>query len=195
MMRNEHGLHRVNDERAGDPADELLAVRCQLGEREAFDALVERWHGPLWNYLRRVVGDDERAAEAVQEVWLRVVRGIGRLRDCSRLRAWLFGIARRVVMDRLREKYAEPPHVSLDDSDIAAAEDSPDVIEAIDLMRKELAQLPVAEREVLALFYLRELSLKELADVLAVPIGTVKSRLFRARHALRQQLLDKGIEP
>ena len=81
--------------------DELLVIRCQLGERSAFDELTERWHPPLWKYVRRLAGEDDAAKDVAQDVWLRVLRGIGRLRDGSRLRPWLFGIARRALMDRL----------------------------------------------------------------------------------------------
>src|SRR5215207_4493533 len=88
--------------------DELLVVRCQLGEREAFDELIDQWHARLWQYARRLAGSDEAADDAVQDVWLRVLRGIAQLRDSTKLRAWLFGIARRVLMDRLRQQYAAP---------------------------------------------------------------------------------------
>ena len=77
--------------------DELLVVRCQLGERPAFDDLIDRWHAPLWKYARRLTGSDDAAQEVAQDVWLRVLRGIHRLRDGARLRAWLFGIARRAA--------------------------------------------------------------------------------------------------
>jgi RNA polymerase sigma factor (sigma-70 family) len=186
--------------------DELLAVRCQLGETSAFDELIQRWHEPLWKFVRRLTDDDDAAAETVQDVWVRVLRGIGRLRDGTRLRAWLFGIARRAVMDRLRERYADAHVVSADDersggaalsevtspspgSGAGASPDDPAVIEEdLERMHDALAKLPVTEREVLTLFYLQELSLGEVAEVLDVPVGTVKSRLFRARHALRARL-------
>ena len=54
--------------------DELLAIRCQLGESAAFDDLIARWHGPLWAFARRLTGDDEAAREIVQDVWLRAIR-------------------------------------------------------------------------------------------------------------------------
>ena len=74
------------DTGAGALEDELLAIRCQLGEREAFDALIDRWHEPLHHYARRVAGTDEGADDVIQDVWLRVLRGIARLKDPSRLR-------------------------------------------------------------------------------------------------------------
>jgi RNA polymerase sigma factor (sigma-70 family) len=172
--------------------DELLVIRCQLGERPAFEELVERWHPPVWKYIRRVAGDDDAAWDVAQDVWLRVLRGIVRLRAAASLRPWLFGIARRALMDRLRHQYAAPIDADVDLAELVADTSSDASEEEIAAMERELARLPVIEREVLTLFYLRELSLTEVADVLGVPVGTVKSRLFRARRQLRHGLNTEG---
>lgn len=170
-----------------DRVDTLLAVRCQLGERAAFDDLIKRWAMPLRRYVGRVAGNAE-ADELVQDIWLRVLQGIGRLQDPSRLRAWLFGIAHRRLMDRLRQIYAAPIDAGADADELAFDAPDPDrALEARELERS-LERLPPPEREVLSLFYLDELPLTEVAQVLAVPVGTVKSRLFRARKLLKQQL-------
>jgi len=190
MAPTPHDPRPVRD----DLLDELLAVRCQLGERAAFDELIERWHSPLWHYVRRLLGDGDMAAEVLQEVWIRVLRGLPTLRQPSRLRAWLFTIARRTAMDRLRIKYSEPPAASIDDVDVAGPEE-PDLAQDLEAMQQELARMPLVEREVLVLFYLEELTLDQIAAVLGVPPGTVKSRLFRARRMLRQQMTAKGVNP
>ena len=169
-------------------ADELLVVRCQLGEPEAFDDLIALWHAPLWLFIRRMSGQDEEAQDILQDVWLRVIRGIARVRDGSRLRGWLFGIARRVLMDRLRRQYAVPPASEVDTEDLAAESDPPDRDSDLEALDAALETLPLIEREVLTLFYLRDLSLVEIADALDIPIGTVKSRLFRARRLARAAL-------
>jgi RNA polymerase sigma factor (sigma-70 family) len=173
-------------------SDELLVVRCQLGEPDAFDALIGQWQGPLWRYVRRMAGRDDIAQDLLQDVWIRVIRGIARLRDGSRLRGWLFGIARRVLMDRLRREYAAPGLADLDPADLAAEPDPADSEADLAAMENALDSLPTIEREVLTLFYLRDLSLAELADALSVPIGTVKSRLFRARKLLRAAMLERS---
>jgi RNA polymerase sigma factor (sigma-70 family) len=175
-----------------DRADELLAIRCQMGDPAAFDDLIARWHGPLWTYVRRLVGADEAAREVVQDVWVRVIRGIARLRDGSKLRAWLFGIARRTLMDRLREQYAKPSGPDIDINDIPADTSTDEVEEDLLALESSLARLPILEREVLTLFYLDELSLSEVAETLAVPVGTIKSRLFRARQMLRLDMQTRG---
>ena len=172
--------------------DELLAIRCQMGEAAGFDDLIARWHGPLWTYVRRLVGEDDAAREVVQDVWVRVIRGIAGLRDGAKLRAWLFGIARRTLMDRLREQYATPADPDVDVNEIPADAWSAESHTDLHELEYSLARLPIVEREVLTLFYLEELSLSEVADALKVPVGTIKSRLFRARRMLRQDMETRG---
>ena len=173
--------------------NELLAVRCQLGEAAAFDELVERWHGPLWRYIRRMLRDASVAEEVHQEVWLKILRGIDRLRQPERLVPWMFSIARISVLDRLRGRYAESVEVPLGEE--LPAEESEPIIEIgeSELLHDALEDLPLIEREALALFYLRELSLNEVAVVLEIPVGTVKSRLHRARTLLRKKLEQRGV--
>lgn len=179
-----HLSHLEEPDRAR-AADEWLVVRCQLGEPAAFDALIARWQRPLWVYVRRMTGDDHEAQDLQQDVWLRVIRGIGRLRDGARLRGWLFGIARRALMDRLRREYAVPAASDVDPGELAAEPDPIDTEADLAALDAALDTLPTVERDVLTLFYLRDLSLAELAEALGVPVGTVKSRLFRARKLLR----------
>lgn len=176
----------------GTDHDEWVVLRCQIGEREAFDLLIARWHPVVWRYAVRLTNDPDAAADVVQEVWLRVLRGLGRLRDAARFRAWLFGIARRVLMDRLRVRYAEPQFEGVDLADIPDVAVADDGADDLALLDAGLARLPVLEREVLVLFYLQELSLNEIAELAAIPVGTVKSRLFRARRMLRAQVASKG---
>jgi RNA polymerase sigma factor (sigma-70 family) len=175
--------------------DELLAIRCQLGEPAAFEDLIARWHAPLWSFVRRLVGNDDAAREIVQDAWVRVIRGIPQLREGSKLRAWLFGIARRTVMDRLRQEYARSLIVDVDVDDLAANASSLEDAENLDELERALIDLPIVEREVLTLFYLQKLSLNEVADALKVPVGTIKSRLFRAKRLLRQAMTARGVRP
>ena len=186
----------TDDNRSIDDAhDEWIVVRCQLGERDAFDALIARWHPPIWKYAVRMTNDPEAAADVVQEVWLRVVRGLATLREATRFRAWLFGIARRILMDRFRTRYAEPPMqtLELDEVEEPAAED--DRAEDLSRLQAGLDRLPMADREVLVLFYLQELRLSEIAAIEGIPVGTVKSRLHRARRLLRAELDSQRITP
>lgn len=171
-------------------ADELLVVRCQLGEREAFAELVRTWHRPVWLYVRRMLGTAD-ADDVAQEVWVAVLRGLPRLRQPVRFTPWLFTIARRAVANRLREEYAGAE---------AAGETEPAEPDASEMVldRTEvaagLAGVPVRERELLIFFYLQDLSLDSCAEICAIPVGTVKSRLARGRRMLRAELRQKGYQ-
>ncbi|ONI71773.1 RNA polymerase subunit sigma-24 [Kribbella sp. ALI-6-A] len=169
--------------------DELLVVRAQLGEQAALAELVDRWRVPVWSYVRRML-DAQRADDVTQEVWLAVVRGLPRLRAPDRFVPWLFTIARHSVTDRLRAEYARAheqvaPGESAVDDPVEAIADRAELIAA-------LTRLPVLEREVLVLFYLEDLSVDDCAQICDVPVGTVKSRLNRARRMLREQWEERG---
>ncbi|MEU4579817.1 RNA polymerase sigma factor [Nonomuraea sp. ATR24] len=166
--------------------DELLVVRAQLGERAALAELVRRWHPRVWTYTRRML-DAGRADDVTQEIWLAVVRGLPRLREPGRFTPWLFTVARRAVADRLREEYgrAEEPAAA----EPAAGDPVEAMVDRASLVAG-LAALPVAEREVLVLFYLEELTVEECAQVCGIPPGTVKSRLNRARRLLARRLRE-----
>ncbi|WP_433164688.1 RNA polymerase sigma factor [Kribbella sp. CA-247076] len=167
-----------------EPEWVAVVVRAQLGEREAVAELVRGWHEPVWGYVRRMLGRDDLADDVSQEVWLAVVRGLPRLKEPERFAAWLFTIARRSVVNQLRDKYADPPPPAYDEPDLADH-----VVDRVDV-RRLVDKVPVVERDVLVLFHLEDLSLEECAEVLGVPVGTVKSRLHRARRLIRE-----GVEP
>lgn len=174
--------------------NELLAIRCQLGERVAFDEVVDRWHRPLWSYIRRIADRDDVAEELVQETWLRILRGIVKLREPARLVEWMFGIAHRVLMDRLREKYRRAAvfdgavEASLQELPALSDEDGREDLEQL---FHEIDRLPLPQQELVTLYYLDELTVDEVGRVLDVPAGTVKSRLFQIRKTLRQTLSVK----
>jgi RNA polymerase sigma factor (sigma-70 family) len=173
---------------------ELLVIRCQLGELAAFDELVARWHAPMWQYVRRMADRNEVADELIQETWLRVLRGIANLREPDRLVAWMFGIARHVMMDRLRQKYRQEALLENALDDLQATTGEGDELERrddIENVLDKLEHLPLSQRELLTLYYLDELSIDEVGQVLGIPAGTVKSRLFHARGILKQSLLTK----
>ncbi|MFG1699923.1 RNA polymerase sigma factor [Nonomuraea sp. NPDC049309] len=177
--------------------DELLVVRAQLGERDALAELVSRWRTPVWTYVRRML-DAERADDVSQEVWLAVVRGLPRLREPDRFAPWLFTIARRSVMDRLRGRYAAPPAPAGDETASDPAGTPVDPVGAM-LDRAELIAalelLPPPEREILVLYYLEDLSVEDCAQICGIPAGTVKSRLSRARRLMRARMEEKGYRP
>ncbi|MEU8421008.1 sigma-70 family RNA polymerase sigma factor [Micromonospora sp. NPDC048835] len=170
-------------------SDELLVVRCQLGEREAFAELVRGWHPAVERYVGRMLGGSDD--DVVQEIWLAVLKGLPRLRQPDRFTPWLFTIARRAVLNRLRDAYARPEPEPIDD---LPGDDETEEVVNRETLAGALAVLPAREREVLLLFYLEDLPLDACAQICAVPVGTVKSRLNRARRLLRHELVRKGYE-
>lgn len=171
-----------------DPVhDELVVVRCLLGERDAFRSLVERWHGPVRAFVAGHGGGSVDVDDVVQDVWERVLRGLPRLDDPARFPAWLFTIARHVVVDRHRRRGRRPrvdDGFELDDlvDDDGRADDG--VIDRL-LVERLLDLLPPAERDAIVLHHLGGLPVAEVAAVLEVPEGTVRSRLHRGRTRAR----------
>jgi RNA polymerase sigma factor (sigma-70 family) len=166
--------------------DARLVVRAQLGDRQALAELVDHWHLPLWRYLRRMTTAPDDIA---QQAWASALTSLPRLREPDRFAPWLFTIARRTLIDQLRLGYAQPGPL---ESDLPDGRDP--VAEVLDRVRiaEGLNGLAPPEREVIELFHLQELTLQECAAVLEVPVGTVKSRLHRARGQLRQELQRRG---
>ena len=185
------GMRVSSDPSSSAIADRLLVVRCQLGEPAAFDALVQRWSPPLWRHAMAVTRDHDAAQDLVQDIWLRVLRNLHGLRQSERFRAWIFGIAHRALMDHLRGRYSDA-HAAVDTDEQTVVADDSDETAGIDLAHG-LAALPPVEREVIALFHLEQLSLVEISDALQIPLGTVKSRLFRARALLRRHFQHEEI--
>ena len=152
------------------------------------ELLVGIWNDPVWTYVRRMIGSSQ-ADDVAQEVWLAVVRGLPRLKEPGRFAPWLFTIARRTVANRLREEYGR--HEVLAEEEQATADPADALVDRAELLAG-LSGLPVREREILVLFYLEDLSLEDCAEICAIPVGTVKSRLSRARRMLRDHLTEKG---
>jgi RNA polymerase sigma-70 factor (ECF subfamily) len=164
-------------------ARELLAVRCRRGDRAALEELVRAYEGRLFYFVRRLVREETDAWDVLQKTWVRVLTGIGALDDPGRLVPWLYRIARNTALTHVRfnEPAAELP---ADVPDPGAAD--PADFEDADAVHHGLLKLSLQHREVLTLFFLEDMSVDEIADVLNLPHGTVKSRLYYAKHALRK---------
>lgn len=175
--------------------DEYLVSAALTGDRPAWHRLVERWQPKLLRHAWRVLGDAERARDVVQEAWVEILRGLGRLDDLAAFPAWAFQIVTRRCQRLFRgadrdRRLAESQMLDeeLPASDSAEGEFHADLAQVL----AALQQLPDAQRSVLALFYLESLSVAEIAVALDVPPGTVKTRLMHARNKIRAQL--RGVE-
>jgi RNA polymerase sigma factor (sigma-70 family) len=169
--------------------DAILVVRCQLGDESAWRALVEQWHPRLWRFVLRMLSDQTAAEDVLQTVWLRVVRSLIRLRDPDRLAAWIYRIARLAVADQLRHQYRQPLTVKIED--VTQVNLCLTAFQVGEEIEHGLRELHVADREVVVLFYLEQLSVAEVAGICELPEGTVKSRLNRARFQMRDTLEKK----
>jgi RNA polymerase sigma factor (sigma-70 family) len=177
------GRPDVNEPEASDA---VLAVRCQLGDADAWEALVRRWHPRLSRFIARMLSDGAAVDDVLQTVWLRVVRSLVQLKEPERLAAWLYGVARRTVADRFREQYRRPPADEI--VEIPDWDGGPDMLAVVDEVEASLGRLHPADREAVVLHYLEELPVAEVAEVCGVPPGTIKSRLHRARRILQSTL-------
>jgi len=168
---------------------ELLVVRWLRGDPEAFGAIVGLWERSLFYYVRRLVESEADAWEVMQEAWLKVLRAGKSLRDPGAFPAFLYRTARNAAVSRLRQKGVRLETREAVEGDAReVADDWVEDFDDADEVHTALDRLAVSHREVLTLFFLKELSLEEIAGLLEIPVGTVKSRLHHARRAMRQCL-------
>ena len=191
---------------APDDCDEQLVARCQAGERAAFDEIVARHGARLHRLCFHALGDADEAADAAQDALVRAWRGLKNFRGDSALSTWLHRIALNVVHDRLAKRKREPLPFSATPSHDDEESESPETRlpdnapspesaamtrEKQNAVRVALAQLSQDHRAALILFDIEGRSYEEAAAILELPMGTLKSRLSRARLALRELLLEQ----
>jgi RNA polymerase sigma-70 factor, ECF subfamily len=182
--------------------DEDLVEAFQGGDTAVFDILVQRWDRKIQGAIYRFVGASEDARDLCQEAFLRAYRGLRTFKKDARFSSWLYQIALNVCRDRLRRRRGRTL-VSLDELDESGQEaavlpgPSPlDLAEARDIsdrVARAVASLPDEQREVIVLKEYQGLTFAEIADVLGVPLSTVKTRLYRGLVQLRQRLEHEGI--
>jgi len=175
--------------------DEELMIRVQAGDDGALATLMDRYKGPLYGFLNRRAGD-AAADDLFQEAWLRVVRARDRFDPRRRFSTWVFQIANNLCRDRGRRRAVEVRHLeSLARSQPGRMEQAAAPAVEIQLdMRQRLDALPERLREVLVLRYYQQLPERDIAEILAIPRGTVKSRLHAAVKALRAQEGDDAAD-
>ncbi len=182
-------------------SDEELIEACRAGEASAFDVLVARWEDKIRGAAWRVLGSEEEARDVAQETFLRAYRGIDGFKREARFSSWLYQIAVNLCRDRLRRRRTRTS-VSLDEleqSGSVLVEGRPGAQEQLlaeDLasaVRRAIDALPAEQREVVILKEDQDLTFLEIAQVLAVPVSTVKTRLYRGLGQLRLRLQSEGI--
>lgn len=167
---------------------EWLVLRCQTGDPNAFADLIAVMERPLLYYATSLTGNQDAALDVLQDVWIKVVRGIRQLKDPGSLKSWLYAITHGVAVDRIRRDYRRDKveQAQLDEA-FNTDEPSFDEEDAI-AIRDGLSRLGVKHREVLVLHFLQDLSIQEIATVVGCSEGTVKSRIHYAKRQLKQIL-------
>jgi RNA polymerase sigma-70 factor (ECF subfamily) len=167
--------------------DELLVIRCQAGDSKFFDLLIRRWQRRLWRYARRQTGSDDAAWDVMQETWMAVLRQIRKLSDPAWFAAWVYRIVRNKCADCCR-RASRQRNLADAAAEWQRANNEPTREDSRDAVADALRRLPPDSKELLMLRYGEDLNILELAVVLGIPTGTVKSRLHHAREQLRRIL-------
>jgi RNA polymerase sigma-70 factor (ECF subfamily) len=163
---------------------DLLVLEAQSGNKKAFECLVIFFHPQLVNFAGSLSGNHALAKDAVQDVWISITKKLNKLEDPRAFKSWLFRALRWRVLDLIKAKAYQ--FQAIEDSNLYVDLDESTIEQQ--QLRKMIDTLPARDRSVIYLFYLVELPLVEIALVLEVPLGTVKSRLNRARASLQQQM-------
>jgi RNA polymerase sigma-70 factor (ECF subfamily) len=173
--------------RAAELIEQLLLLRCQMGDKDAFAELIERYERPLRYFINRLLDNSELTEDIFQDTWLTVIKKIHALREIDAFPAWLYRIARNKVYQQhrtkktvaeLNENIAIEDHLEEDDF---SGEDAAKV-------HRGLKELPPEYREVLMLRFLEQMPYQQIAQVLNCKLGTVRSRIYYAKIALKKEM-------
>jgi RNA polymerase sigma-70 factor (ECF subfamily) len=176
--------------------DDLLLQSIAAGDKDAMRVLYQRYNVRIYRFILRLVGNAALAEDIMSEVFLEVWRGAGRFKAKSQVATWLLAIARYKAISALRHR----PEPQLDDhmaATIADPRDNPEVqtgqMDRSEIIQKCLTRLSPRHREIIDLVYYHEKSVKEVAQIVGVPEGTVKTRMFYARKHMSKLLTAAGI--
>ncbi len=183
-------------------SDRELIAEIQSGKIESFRILVERHKDRAFTLAVRLLKQRADAEEALQDAFLRAFQGLEDFRGDAKFNTWLYRILYNVCMTRLGRAKPEAEQYSFQEEEreeltiqIASGDSLPDEVleqnEFITLISHEIDQMPEHYRLILTLYYIEELSYEEMSDVLQLPLGTIKTHLFRGRALLRSIVIEK----
>jgi RNA polymerase sigma-70 factor, ECF subfamily len=165
---------------------ELLVIRCRQGQKEAFELLVELWQKPLLSFALRYLDHETDACDAVQETWVAVIKGLNKLENSSLFVSWLFRILTSKCIDRIRQKQQEPHPLE----QTLVKSESVEISGETEKLSKAVGRLPDEHRTLIILRFGEGLQIGQIAAILNIAEGTVKTRLHRALARLREILGD-----
>lgn len=180
--------------------DEELAWEVQRGNIEHFGVLMERYQGKITRYGNKFISNRENIEDVVQEVFIKAYQNIQSFDVTQKFSPWIYRIAHNTYINALKKSERGPLYLFDFDTLISHTvvadpiEKEREQTEIKKIVDRGLGELEPKYREILVLYYLEELSYKEISDVLHIPIGTVGIRLSRAKEMLRQTYKKLGIE-
>jgi len=182
-------------------ADSELVQSTLSGRESGFEELVRRYQRPIAAYVYRMVGDYDAALDLTQEVFIKVYASLSRYRPEFKFSTWIYKIAHNAAIDHLR-RHATREAIANSETDRVevtietrrlSPEQESERTERCSEIETVVQLLPPPYRELILLRHSQDLSYEEIAEVTGPPLGTVKNRLFRAREAMREQLMQRGI--
>jgi len=187
----------------GTLADGELVSTAVAGREASFEELVRRYQRPIASYVYRMVGDYDAALDLTQEVFIKVYNSLARYRSEFKFSTWIYKIAHNAAIDHLRRHSVREqlvmagdestrPEVAIESRRLTPEQES-EREERRSEIESVVQSLPAAYRELIVLRHSHDLSYDEIAEVTGLPLGTVKNRLFRAREAMRELLVPRGI--
>ena len=173
---------------------EELLERARNGDDEAFSLLIENYEKYVYNVILRIVEEKEEAKNIAQETFIKAYMSIKTFRKDSSFRTWIYRIAVNTAMDYLRKKVRSEVNLvtaAEDELEIKSFQTPEEVIEqklTVEMVRREISKLPVDYKIALILRDIEGMNYEEIASILKVNLGTVKSRIWRTRNLLRERI-------
>lgn len=181
---------------SGQIIDELLVINCQRGDKKALELLIKRWDNRIVKRVYSTTQDHFASRDIAQDVWITIIRKIKSLKDPKAFEWWSLRIATRKSVDwiranqlnRRRDETRKMVQKEFETTEVGPSD------EILNALREAIASLPMDQQAVIQMFYRENLSVQNIAKILDIPSGTVKSRLFQAREKLKGILKNKIVE-
>jgi RNA polymerase sigma-70 factor (ECF subfamily) len=178
--------------------DEISILAYRAGDFSALCGLISRWQKRIYWYIQTILHDETAAWDVAQEVWVAAISGLGASRPVENFAGWIYCLAHNKAVSHLRKvRRAAEQEADFADTNAVHSAESPDqlsIAEEAELVQSCLQEVPLPHRETLALFYLNDISLAEIARIQKVPPGTIQSRLHYGRKRMKRILLNRGYE-
>jgi len=179
-------------------SDQQIIEEVRSGNTRRYAILVDRHKERAMTLAVRLVGNREEAEEIVQDAFLRAFRGLDQFRGDARFTTWFYRIVYNLCMTKMSRRGPRHETVDLlDEKQRDRGEEAVSVLERMEqeefqaMLAEEVQRLPEKLKTAVTLFYVQEMSYEEMAETLDLPLGTVKTNLFRGRNLLRQRMLEK----